>query len=141
MRLFEFSDDDTSANSGLATVLSFLSTRIGDEDSDAEISTQSLINMVKNSGDYFDYDALVAAYDNDPTIKNLIKDFNKDIVTLKLPGDEETDDHHGDDSEDSDDSEHGDFGNDDEDDFDDMEQHRDVVGDMSKRALNRSPNF
>lgn len=139
MRLFEFATDETS-DPGLATVLSFLSNRIQDEDSDPKMSTQSLINMVKNSGAYFDYDALVNAYENDDAVKHLIKDFNKDEITLRLPGDEEIDsDEINSEEGDEEDSDH-DHGDEDEEDFDDLEK-RDVVGDMAKRSLKRNPKF
>jgi hypothetical protein len=140
MRLFEFAPDESS-DSGLATVLSFLANRVQDEESDPKISTQSLINMVKNSGAYFDYDGLVQAYENDDAVKHLIKDFNKDTVTLRLPGDEELDskdieDEEGDEGTDNQDNDH----DDEDEDFEDL-QKRDVVGDMAKNALNRSPNI
>jgi hypothetical protein len=141
MRLFEFAPEESS-DSGVATILSFLATRIEDEDSDPKMSTDALINMVKNSGAYFDYDALVNAYENDEAVKNLIKDFNKDTVTLRLPGDEEVDSHEINDENGDEDKEQDDEYDrqNDEDDFDAMNQ-RDVVGDMSKRALSRSPQF
>jgi hypothetical protein len=137
MRLYEFAPDENT-ESGLATTLSFLATRIYDEDDDPTMSTDALINMVKNTGAYFDYDALVDAYENDEAVKNLIKDFNKDTVTLKLPGDEAIDSdeikhEEGDDDEDED---HDD---DEDEDFRDIEK-RDVVGDMARRSLKRSPN-
>lgn len=148
MRLREFSEN--SNDSGLATVLNFLANRAKDSDAPGTMSTQSVINMVKNSGSYFDYDALVDAYKNDESIKNLIKSFNKDEITLKLPGEDEPDS-----SEINDDDD--DFGDSDEDEagmsFDDVDdeqqanpeyeeepegvERRDTVGDMAKRALHR----
>lgn len=142
MRLREFSDDNM--DSGLVTVLSFLANRAEDSDAPAKMSTQSVINMVSNSGSYFDYDALVSAYESDPTVKNLIKEFNKDTITLRLPGDQEPTS----DELDSDDEDENEGGGDadqsfddiddesDQEDFDDVEQ-KDTVGDMAKRALRR----
>lgn len=47
--------------------------------------------MVLNTDKTFNYDALVAANDNNPAVKNLIKSFNKDYVELR-PADEMADD-------------------------------------------------
>ena len=43
--------------------------------------------MVINTDKTFDYDALVAAHEKNPAIKNLIKSYNKDYVELS-PADE-----------------------------------------------------
>lgn len=149
MRLREFSSDAT--DSGLATVLNFLANRAKDSDAPGSMSTQSVINMVKNSGSYFDYDALVNAYENDKSIKNLIKDFDKDTITLKLPGEDEPDSDEINNDEDEggsfDDDESGSNGeggidfddqdqNAEQENFNDVEQ-RDTVGDMAKRAMHR----
>lgn len=47
--------------------------------------------MVLNTDKTFNYDALVAANENNPAIKNLIKSYNKDYVELR-PADEVADD-------------------------------------------------
>jgi hypothetical protein len=144
MRLREFSDDNM--DSGLVTVLSFLANRAEDSSAPAKMSTQSVINMVSNSGSYFDYDALAAAYEEDPTVKNLIKDFNKDTITLRLPGDEEPVSSDDLDNDDEEDSEGGEEKHPADQSFDDIngeedngfeEEPRDTVGDMAKRALHR----
>jgi hypothetical protein len=148
MRLREFSDDNM--DSGLVTVLSFLANRAEDSDAPAKMSTQSVINMVSNSGSYFDYEALAHAYESDPTVKNLIKEFDKDTITLRLPGDEEptSSDELDNDEDDFDsvDSEEGEEKHPADQSFDDIggeeengfeEEPKDTVGDMAKRALHR----
>ena len=45
--------------------------------------------MVLNTDKNFDYDALVAANENNPALKNLIKSFNKDYVELRSADDQE----------------------------------------------------
>lgn len=45
--------------------------------------------MVLNTDKTFDYDALVAANDNNPAIKNLIKRYNRDYVELRSADDVE----------------------------------------------------
>ncbi len=42
-----------------------------------------------NTDKTFDYDALVAANENNPALKNLIKSYNKDYVELMPAGDED----------------------------------------------------
>ena len=41
-----------------------------------------------NTDKTFDYDALVAANENNPALKNLIKSYNKDYIELQTAGDE-----------------------------------------------------
>ena len=45
--------------------------------------------MVLNTDRTFDYDALVAANEKDPALKNIIKSFNKDYVILNPVGQED----------------------------------------------------
>ena len=42
--------------------------------------------MVLNTDKTFDYDALVAANENNPALKNLIKSYNKDYIELLPAG-------------------------------------------------------
>lgn len=69
--------------SNLVTALELIRNRYKDKDQQPTISTQSLINLVLNTDKTFDYDALVNAAENNPAVKNLIKSFNKDRVTLR----------------------------------------------------------
>lgn len=69
--------------SNLVTALELIRQRYKDKDKTPQISTQSLINLVLNTDKTFDYDALVQAAEQNPTVKNLIKSFNKDQVTLR----------------------------------------------------------
>jgi hypothetical protein len=67
----------------LTTALELLRYRYADKDQTPVISTQALINLVLNTDKTFNYDALKAAYENNPSVKNLIKSFNKQQVTLQ----------------------------------------------------------
>ena len=91
MRLSEFENDKkpTAPESNLVTALELIRQRYKDRDQPPKISTQSLINMVLNTDKNFSYDALVAANDNNPAIKNLIKRYNKDYVELRSADDVE----------------------------------------------------
>ena len=93
MRLNEFVHGPTNTpESNLLTALELLRNRYKDRGENPKISTQSLINMVLNTDKTFDYDALVAANENNPAVKNLIKSFNTDYVTLRSADDMATDD-------------------------------------------------
>lgn len=69
--------------SNLVTALELIRNRYKDKNQQPTISTQSLINLVLNTDKTFDYDALVNAAEENPAVKNLIKSFNKDQVTLR----------------------------------------------------------
>ena len=99
MRLFEF--DNTSHvpqtdvhDEGIANLLAVLNViieRAKNEDSEPSLSTPALINMVKNTGVLFDYNALVNAYDSNTAVHNLIKNFSKDTVDLIGSSEDELD--------------------------------------------------
>ena len=89
MLIREFADPkDGDAN--LVTILQFLRNRSHNKKLTPVISTQSLINMVKNQGgsEWFTYDNLVAAQENNPAVHELIKNLDKEKVTLNGFGDE-----------------------------------------------------
>ena len=67
----------------LITALELIRNRYKDKDKLPSISTQSLINLVLNTDKTFDYDALVQAAEANPAVKNLIKSYNKDQITLR----------------------------------------------------------
>ena len=77
----------------LTTALELLRNRYSDDDqTPVKVKTQSVINLVLNTDKTFNYDALVAANNNNPAVKNIIKSFNKDYVELRPTGDDATDD-------------------------------------------------
>ena len=91
MRLNEFVHGPTNTpESNLTTALELIRNRYKDKQQPPKISTQSLINLVLNTDKTFDYDALVAANENNPALKNLIKSYNKDYIEL-LPAGEDAD--------------------------------------------------
>ena len=91
MRLNEFTHGPTNTpESNLTTALELIRHRYKDKKQPPKISTQSLINLVLNTDKTFDYDALVAANENNPALKNLIKSYNKDYIEL-LPAGEDGD--------------------------------------------------
>lgn len=93
MRLNEFiHSPKNTPESNLTTALELIRNRYKDKQQPPKISTQSLINLVLNTDKTFDYDALVAANENNPALKNLIKSYNKDYVELVPAGEEDNTD-------------------------------------------------
>lgn len=75
--------DEQNQYGTLVSVLNFLKSSSDKRGLTPKISTASLINMVKNAGQtQFEYGDLVKANEADPTVKNLIKSFNKDEVII-----------------------------------------------------------
>lgn len=67
----------------LVPVLMFLKKRSDDKGLTPKLSTQSLIQLVRNAGDVtFDYQALVDANENDDAVKQLISSFNEEEIIL-----------------------------------------------------------
>ena len=87
MRLNEFAPKvNNSPESNLITALELIRHRYKDKETSPKISTQSVINLVLNTDETFDYDALVDANENNPALKNIIKNFNKDYIELQPIG-------------------------------------------------------
>jgi hypothetical protein len=90
VRLDEFVHGPTNTpESNLVTALELIQHRYKDKDKVPNVSTQSLINLVRNTDRTFDYDALISANENNPAVKTLIKSFNKDVVELNPVNDGE----------------------------------------------------
>lgn len=85
MRLAEFTDVGNPAVDSLKTVLSMLGSS---DDANAGITynTDSIINMVRNTGQQFEYSDLAAALE-DPDLKPLIANFNRKTLTLASEND------------------------------------------------------
>lgn len=83
MKIYEFTHGPTNTpESNLLTALELIQHRYKDKEQLPKISTQSLINLVRNTDRTFDYDALTQANETNPAVKNLVKSFNKDTVEL-----------------------------------------------------------
>ena len=91
MRLKEFTlqeNGDQFAN--LVSVLMFLKNSAQERNLTPKISTESLINLVKNSGQpAFEFDDLTAAIDANPAVKELIKSANQNEVVIRADHDQE----------------------------------------------------
>ena len=83
MRLDEFiHSSKNTPESNLLTALELIQHRYKDKEKVPNVSTQSLINLVRNTDRTFDYEALAQANETNPAVKNLIKSFNKDVIEL-----------------------------------------------------------
>lgn len=89
MRLVEFITEETEDVPALISVLQVIRNRSRDTNTTPSISTQSLINLVKNTVPAFSYDALVDAHESSDAVKELIKSFNVDRVDLRGFSDEQ----------------------------------------------------
>jgi hypothetical protein len=92
MRLSEITKKgDPQGDPGvLLTTLELLRQHAHDNGSAPVINTDDLISLANNSGAMFTYDTLVRAYKTKPAIKELIKSFNRDTITLSgLDGDDD----------------------------------------------------
>ena len=90
MLIREFQEGVNNNEANLVTVLEFLRNRAHNKKLTPVISTGSLIAMVKNlgGGEYFNYAALVAAQERNPSVGELIKSLDREKVTLQPFGDE-----------------------------------------------------
>jgi len=98
MRLVEFDqvapveqDARVESIANLLTVLNVIIEEARNENTEPSISTPALINMVKNTGVMFDYNALLDAYESNAAVQNLIKNFSKETVDLIGSSEDEMD--------------------------------------------------
>lgn len=91
MRLREFAlREDGSQYANLVSVLMFLKNSAQERGLTPKMGTESLINLVKNSGQpAFEFDDLLAAIDVDPAVKELVKSANRDEVVIRADHDQE----------------------------------------------------
>ena len=82
MRIFEF---DNQLAAAVKSNLLFLKSLSDDHNI---IKVDALINLLKKQHILFSYDGLKELIDNDHSLKHIIKDFNKEEITL---GDEDED--------------------------------------------------
>jgi hypothetical protein len=82
MRLFEF---DNQLAAQVKSNLIFLRNLSGDA---SKIKVDALINILRKQHILLSYDALKGLFDQDPSLKNIIKDFNREEIKLN-PEDEQ----------------------------------------------------
>lgn len=91
MRLREFAlREDGNQYANLVSVLMFLKNSAQERGLTPKMGTESLINLVKNSGQpAFEFDDLLAAIDADPAVKELVKSANREEVVIRADHDQE----------------------------------------------------
>ena len=91
MRFREFvrEGDPQMDSSVLLSTLELMAHDASDKGMPPVIKMNDLIQIVKQPGTTFDYNALVQYYKTVPAVKNLIKSFNRDEVVLKDPDGED----------------------------------------------------
>jgi predicted transcriptional regulator YheO len=83
-----FLKEDVSSVASLLTVLTHLKKMTKEKDSQGVYDTDSVVQMVRNTGaPSFEYENLVTAYEQNPSVKELVKNLNKKKISLKLDSD------------------------------------------------------
>ena len=76
---------DGRGDANLLTTLEFLRNRAHDTHIQPRIRVDSLINLVQGAGEQqFNLENLLAAYKNNPNVKNLIKDIKDDLTRFNI---------------------------------------------------------
>ena len=88
MRLFEI-DTSIEGYANLLTLLNFLRQRAHQEGLVGRITFKGLQTMLTNIGTSVDYESFKDYYDTKDELKNLIKTFDRDSITLQPYGDED----------------------------------------------------
>ena len=90
MRIVEVAGGLPDSDDNLVTTLEFLRNRAHNKKLTPVISTQSLINMIKNQGgsEFFGFENLMRAQETNPAVRDLVKNIDKEKVTLNGFGDE-----------------------------------------------------
>jgi hypothetical protein len=83
-----FLKEDAPPVASLLTVLTHLKKMTKEKDSQGVYDTDSVVQMVRNTGaPSFEYENLATAYEQNPSVKELVKNLNKKKISLKLDSD------------------------------------------------------
>ena len=92
MRFTEFKNNNKELESALVNTLTNLRGEADDRNQSSEISFAAVDQIMKNTGHpTFNYDLFKHLYDSGDTLKNVVKDFDNEKITLKTEKDAETD--------------------------------------------------
>ena len=92
MRFTEFKNNNKELESTLVNTLTNLRGEADERNQSSEISFGALSQIMKNTGHpAFSYDLFKHLYDSGDTLKNIVKDFDNEKITLKTQKDAETD--------------------------------------------------
>ena len=92
MRFTEFKNNNKEVESALVNTLMNVKGDADDKNTSAHISFDAVSQIMKNTGHpAFSYDLFKQMYDNGKTLKNVVKDFDQEKITLKTDADADTD--------------------------------------------------
>lgn len=85
MRFSELHESDQKLVDKLASVLEFLKGRAEDRNLQPNVTIDSIVKMVGNTGTHIDPRTVTQLFNN-PTIRNLIKNIEGNMVTINMDG-------------------------------------------------------
>jgi hypothetical protein len=81
MLLYEFTDSQQPTQSVL-TLLNLIKTRYQSQQARPKINTLSFLNLARNVGLNLDYAAFADLFEREQSLKNLVKNFNRQYIEL-----------------------------------------------------------
>jgi hypothetical protein len=88
MRFREFGfilKESIQSDAVLLTVLNHLQKKAKESQSDGKFNMDSVINHIRNAGaDTFEYDNFVDAFENNQAVKNMVSNFNREFISLRV---------------------------------------------------------
>jgi hypothetical protein len=87
MRFFEFADSDSGIDKFIMILRNYIG-RAASKKASASLNWNGLAQVTKANGFEFaaDYETFKSMFDTTPALQSLVKDFNDDGITLKVPG-------------------------------------------------------
>lgn len=87
MRFFEFAGDDDGIDKFIMILRNYVG-RAASKKASATLNWNGLAQVTKANGFEFaaDYETFKSMFDSTPALQSLVKDFNADGISLKVPG-------------------------------------------------------
>jgi hypothetical protein len=93
MLLYEFTDSQHPVQ-GVLTLLNLIKTRYQSQQAQPKINTVSFLNLARNVGLTLDYQSFADLFEREQSLKNLVKNFNRQYIELTSDDDLGSDDSH-----------------------------------------------
>jgi hypothetical protein len=81
MLLYEFTDSQHPVQ-GVLTLLNLIKTRYQSQQAQPKINTVSFLNLARNVGLTLDYQSFADLFEREQSLKNLVKNFNRQYIEL-----------------------------------------------------------
>ena len=92
MRFLEFQNSDKELESALMNTLNQLRGEADEKDQSSQISFDAVTSIMKNTGfPTFNYDLFKQMYDQGDSLKQVVKDFDREKIVIKTEKDAEDD--------------------------------------------------